>query len=97
MSGIVNQIDPETRLVQISIGDDDGLRPGRRLSVFRADNGDPIRHGGVIGRLEVVRVQADSAACRIIEEDAEMRIGVGDNVVTMGSASASTGVARLSA
>jgi biopolymer transport protein ExbD len=86
VSGIVNQIDPETRLVQISIGDDDGLRPGRRLSVFRAYVANFLRQVEAIGRLEVVRVQSDSAACRIIEEDAEMRIGVGDNVETIGSA-----------
>lgn len=87
LTGLVINVDNATRTVFVSIGDDDGLRPGQALNVERPrQSGD--KAGPVIARVEVARVSSDSAECRILEEDLLQPIKVGDTVWTTTSQAA---------
>jgi beta-lactamase regulating signal transducer with metallopeptidase domain/biopolymer transport protein ExbD len=77
VSGEVLSVDSNTRTVWVSIGSEDGLRPGFALCVFKAGDGDALQPKA---RLEVTRVQADSAQSRVIEEDLLQPIAMGDIV-----------------
>ena len=61
-------------LVEVSIGSDDGLRPGHELEVFRADE--------YVGRLRVVSVKPDRAVVRILKDYARGIVQRGDRVAT---------------
>jgi beta-lactamase regulating signal transducer with metallopeptidase domain/biopolymer transport protein ExbD len=84
VQGVVLYVSDEARIVNISIGADDGLRPGLELTVERppAAEGKP---GPVIGRVEVTRVLPDSAECRIVEEDLFQKILIDDMVQSIRS------------
>jgi hypothetical protein len=77
VGGEVLSVDSNTRTVWVSIGSEDGLRPGFAICVFKAGDGDALQPKA---RLEVTRVQADSAQSRVIEEDLLQPIAVGDIV-----------------
>lgn len=51
-------------LVEISIGSDDGLRTGHTLEVFRHGTS----NSKYLGRVEVVRIEADRAVAKVIPE-----------------------------
>ena len=61
-------------LLQISLGQDDGLRIGHRLDVYR---------GAVyLGRVQIRETQPSSAVCEIIPEYQKGQIRKDDNVIT---------------
>lgn len=59
VQGLVTALDDEKKLVEISIGSDDGLRVGQRLFVHDGQK--------YLGRIEIVRVTPDAAVCRIVQ------------------------------
>ncbi len=61
-------------LIEISIGEDDGLRPGHQLEVFRQDT--------YLGRIEVVQVAPDKSVAKIIPEFRKGSIRRSDRVAT---------------
>jgi peptidoglycan hydrolase CwlO-like protein len=64
--------------VQISLGEDAGLLPKHRMEVYR------IGPAGntYVGRIEVVRVAADAAVCKIIPEFMKSTVQQGDRVAS---------------
>ena len=71
----VNELD---NLVTVSIGADDGVRPGQRLSVAYAPESTGL--ATAIAEVEVVTVELDHAVCRVIAEDVAKQIDVGAGV-----------------
>jgi len=72
----------QVRLVEISIGSDDGLIVGHKLDVLRTGvNGKPPKFLGVV---KVIKIEPDYAVCEVLREDAPPNgiIEVGDNVTT---------------
>jgi hypothetical protein len=67
---------PDKGLVEISLGEDDGLRQGHKLEVVRVSGG----ASAYVGRIEVVRVTPDRAVCRVIPDMLKMPMQVGDRV-----------------
>jgi len=65
-------------LIEISIGQDDGLRPGHTLEVFRRSSG----RSKYLGRVKIVRTEPDRAAAKILPEYREGAIQVEDRVAT---------------
>jgi len=61
--GIVTEVRPNG-WVEISIGEDSGIVKGHRLDVMRDIDG----RKSLIGKIEVVRAEADRAAARVIPE-----------------------------
>ncbi|MBO7724977.1 MAG: hypothetical protein J6S40_00775 [Thermoguttaceae bacterium] len=61
-------------LVMITLGSDDGLKPGHRLSVARGDS--------YLGKIEVVTVEPHRAVCRVLPEFRQGTIKEGDDVVS---------------
>ncbi|MBO7708160.1 MAG: hypothetical protein J6S42_05715 [Thermoguttaceae bacterium] len=61
-------------LVMITLGSDDGLKPGHRLSVARDDS--------YLGKIEVVTVEPHRAVCRVLPEFRQGTIKEGDDVVS---------------
>lgn len=49
-------------MIEVSLGADDGLRPGHTLEVYRP------RNGMYLGRVEVVRTEPDKAVAKVIPE-----------------------------
>ncbi|MHB8901302.1 MAG: zinc ribbon domain-containing protein [Thermoguttaceae bacterium] len=70
--GIVTALSGD--LLQISLGEDDGLRVGHRLDAFRQST--------YLGKIEVVKTQADQAVCRVLPEFRKGNIQVNDRVST---------------
>jgi hypothetical protein len=68
----------EDGLMEISLGADDGLKPGHQLSVCRAE-GNALK---VLGRLVVVKTAPDKAVCRVRPESLKAAIRNGDRVTT---------------
>ena len=70
-----------TKLVQITLGSDDGIKVGHTLIVYRPaekNNGRPK----YLGKIEVVRVTPDEAVGSVIERDKNGVIERNDNVTT---------------
>lgn len=67
-------------LVEISIGSDDGLSEGHRLSVYRSQQGD--RAAKFLGDIKLVYVTADRAVGVVILAAKNGRIERGDNVTS---------------
>lgn len=63
MEGTVTEVRPNG-WVEISIGTDAGVMKGQRLDVWRGAN----EQSSYIGKIEVVRTEADKAACIILPE-----------------------------
>jgi hypothetical protein len=61
VEGLVLKVDG--RLIEISLGSDDGLRPGHKLDVFRTEPKPQY-----LGRVVVEVVDADQAVCRVLPE-----------------------------
>jgi hypothetical protein len=64
----------ENGFVEVSIGSDDGLRPGHTLEVFRNDK--------YVGRLEVLKTATDKSVGRVIREFQKAPIRIEDHVAT---------------
>jgi len=60
VEGIVTAVSSPD-MVEISIGEDDGLRRGHKLEVYRVRGGRHI----LVGRVEVVEASYDKAACKV--------------------------------
>ena len=65
-------------LVEISLGEDDGLREGHDLEVYRIRGG---RHS-YVGRVKVVSVQPDRAVCKVDPNFRQSNIERQDRVKT---------------
>ena len=61
-------------LVMITLGSDDGLKPGHQLNVARGDT--------YLGNIEVVTVEPHRAVCRVLPEFRQGTIKEGDDVVS---------------
>jgi len=79
VEGIVTAT-PSREMIEISIGSDDGLRPGHQLDVRRGTGGG----ARYIGRIEVVEVSADISACKVLPKWSQGQpIRKGDRVSTV--------------
>lgn len=70
------------RMVEISVGSDDGLIVGHKLDVMRSGvNGQPPKF---LGAIKVISIEPDYAVCEVLREDTPPNgiIEVGDNVTT---------------
>lgn len=65
-------------LVEISLGSDDGLKPGHQLSVCRAKGSEL----SVLGQVVVVNAAPDKAVCRVVSESLKGATRKGDRVTT---------------
>ena len=63
-----------SHLIEISIGADDGLKPGHTVEVFRGER--------YLGRAEVLKTEPDRAVARILRQFQKGQIQEGDHVAT---------------
>lgn len=77
VDGIVTAVG-RAGMIEISIGQDDGLRPGHTLEVYRRSGG----RSRYVGRVEVVRTEPDRAAAKILPEYRKAAIQIQDRVAT---------------
>ena len=66
----------EPNVVEISVGEDDGLRKGHKMEVVRMGGG-PASY---VGRLEVMRLEPNRAVCRVVPEMLKSPMQRGDRV-----------------
>lgn len=72
----------QVRMIEISVGSDDGLIVGHKLDVMRTGvDGKPPKW---LGRVKVISIEPDYAVCEVMREDTPPNgiIEVGDNVTT---------------
>lgn len=72
----------QVRMIEISIGSDDGLIVGHKLDVMRTGvDGKPAKY---LGKVKVISIEPDFAVCEVMREDTPPNgiIEVGDNVTT---------------
>jgi hypothetical protein len=69
---------PGEKLVEISIGSDQGLLQGHRLEVYRVSGGQST----YVGRIEVVKTSPDRAVCKIDPSFQKSNMMVSDRVAT---------------
>ena len=69
---------PGEKLVEISIGSDQGLLQGHRLEVYRVSGGQST----YVGRIEVVKTAPDRAVCKIDPKFQNSNVMVGDRVAS---------------
>lgn len=65
---------PQGGLVEISIGEDDGLLVGHRLDVYRSST--------YLGKIEVISIKPDKAVCKVLPEFRKGIIQANDRVST---------------
>jgi len=82
VEGVVLKVDPQNKLVEISIGSDDGLRKGHRLHVYRVKP-----QGKFVCTIEITNVDPDQAVARIIPNLKQGNPQEGDLVATRITAS----------
>jgi predicted nucleic acid-binding Zn-ribbon protein len=82
VEGIIKKVDPQGKLVEISIGSDDGLRRGHRLQVYRVKP-----QGRFVCTIEITQVDPDQAVARIIPNLKQGNPQEGDLVATRITAS----------
>jgi predicted nucleic acid-binding Zn-ribbon protein len=82
VEGVVLKIDPQGKLVEISIGSDDGLRKGHRLHVYRVKP-----QGRFVCTIEITQVDPDQAVARIVPNLKQGNPQEGDLVATRITAS----------
>lgn len=81
--GEITHVDNETRHVWIDRGSRDHLRPQVTFSVYTKEHRGIARStADVKAKIEVVEVQADSARCRILDEELTRPIAPGDPIYT---------------
>lgn len=64
----------EGQLIEITIGADDGVRPGQKVEIFRGDR--------YLGRAEIMKADPDRAVGRILREFQQGQIQENDDVAT---------------
>jgi hypothetical protein len=62
------------QLIEITIGADDGVRPGQTVEIFRGER--------YLGRAEVLKADPDRAVARVMREFQQGQIQEGDDVAT---------------
>jgi hypothetical protein len=62
------------QLIEITVGADDGIRPGGTVEIYRGDR--------YLGRAEILRAEPDKAVGRILREFQQGQIQEGDDVAT---------------
>ncbi len=62
----------EPNVVEISLGEDDGLRKGHNMEV--------VRGGAYVGRIQVMRLEPNRAVCRVMPEMLKSPMQRGDRV-----------------
>jgi len=77
VEGVVLAVRP-TGLIEISIGEDDGLQPGHNLEVYRMDSED----GVYLGRVQVSYIEPDKAVCTILPQFRKGMMQRGDSVAS---------------
>jgi len=77
LEGLVTAIQKDG-LVEISLGSDDGLKPGHQLSVCRA-KGSTLT---LLGQVVVINAAPDKAVCRVVSESLKGATRKGDRVTT---------------
>lgn len=77
VEGLVTAV-RDGELVELSIGEDDGLREGHTLEVYRTANGSST----YLGRVQVTKSEADKAVARVLPGFQKGAIQRGDNVAT---------------
>lgn len=82
VEGVVLKVEPQGKLVEISIGSDDGLRKGHRLHVYRVKP-----QGKFVCTIEITSVDPDQAVARIIPNLKQGNPQEGDLVATRITAS----------
>jgi multidrug efflux pump subunit AcrA (membrane-fusion protein) len=78
VDGLVSKPPTKDGLVEVTVGEDDGIRKGHLLDVFHTGDG-PTKY---MGRLTVVNTQYDKAVCQIIPDTLRGPIQKDDYVVT---------------
>jgi len=78
IEGIVTAT-PTRETIEISIGSDDSLSTGHQLDVTRTAGG----QASYVGRVEVISVRADAAACKVLPQWLKKPIQRGDRVTTV--------------
>ncbi len=63
-----------TQLIEITVGADDGLKPGHTVEVFRGDR--------YLGRAEILKTDPDRAVGRVLRQFQQGQIQEGDDVAT---------------
>lgn len=69
---------PSEGIVEISIGEDDGLQPGHQLFVYRSTGA----VNTLVGKIEVVKTAPDRAVCKTLRDWAKSTIVKGDRVAS---------------
>jgi hypothetical protein len=77
VEGVVLAVRP-TGLIEISIGEDDGLQPGHSLEVYRMNDED----GVYLGRVQVSHIEPDKAVCTILPQFRKGMMQRGDSVAS---------------
>ncbi|HYW78531.1 MAG TPA: hypothetical protein VE890_03105 [Thermoguttaceae bacterium] len=67
---------PQQDLIEISVGEDDGLRQGHQLEVFRVQGGRRV----YVGRIVVIRTDYDKSVCKIDPNYRQSPVQVNDRV-----------------
>jgi hypothetical protein len=82
LDGLVEKVEKgrtnRTKYIQITVGEDDGLRVGHQLEVMGMREQRPI----YLGMVKVISVDADKAVCEVVAPGKLGDIEVGDNVTT---------------
>ena len=76
VQGVVLSV-PDTGLIEISIGSDDGVLKGQAIDVFHTKDA-----ASYVGSMEVVNTKPDTATCKILPKLKKGEIQVSDRVVT---------------
>jgi hypothetical protein len=63
-----------SQLIEVTVGADDGLKPGHTVEVFRGDR--------YLGRAEILKTEPDRAVGRILRQFQQGQIEEGDDVAT---------------
>jgi hypothetical protein len=82
LEGVILKVDPQGKIVEISLGSDDGLRKGHRLQVYRVKP-----QGKFVCTIEITNVDPDQAVARIIPNLKQGNPQEGDLVATRITAS----------
>jgi len=77
LDGLVLAV-PRSDLVEISLGSDEGLRPGHQLEVYRITGSGPT----YVGRIEVVKTDVDRSAAKVLPSYQQSHVQRGDRVTT---------------
>jgi hypothetical protein len=76
LKGVVLAVDDD--LVEISLGDDDGLIKGHKLEVYRGTG----KTAKYVGRIEVLRTTPERAACKMVKGMQKLKPQKGDYVAS---------------